>query len=113
MIYKRKERKSMFFDSPIYSTNYSLLKDKVSVHGDTQIITDLLQTIKNQCINRMNLYEAQEMIKIHCVNTYGLEFYEKNVEAITFLIEDEYCDLERRQNPFFDKHDYTMENAMF
>ena len=97
----------MFFDSPIYSTNHSLLANKVLVHGDTQIITNLSKIIKAQCINQMDLYKAQEMIKKHCINTYGLEFYEKNGEAITFLIENEYCNLERKQNPFFDKKQYN------
>ena len=86
----------------VYDYNKSLVDDKVKIHGNIKLVAKLKRIIKDSCVNHMGLYEAQDFIKNCCIDKYGIDFYEKNAEAIMFILENEYCTAERIKHPLFD-----------
>lgn len=80
----------------------SLVDNKVQIHGNIDLANTLKNLIKEKCIGCVDLYKAQDIIRDYCVDNYGMNFYKNNAEAINFLIENEYCNLERSKLPFFD-----------
>ena len=71
-----------------------------------ELASKIEKMVREECVKQFDLYEAIEYMRNYCVNTYGEEFYNKNAEAISFLIENEYCNQERQQIPYFDKKQY-------
>ena len=96
----------MMFDSYDYICNYSLMDGKVYILGNVDLAKLLENLVKERCIGIFDLYEAQDMIRDYCIEIYGESFYYKNAEAIQFIVENEYCHLERKLNPIFDKFKY-------
>ncbi len=92
--------------APDYICNLSLMNGHVYLHGNLKLVGELEKIIKKECISAMDLYHAQEMIRNYCIKNYGSEFYHKSEEAIMFLVENEYCNLERQEIPYFDKERY-------
>lgn len=92
--------------APNYITAHSLIDNKVQVHGNIEFASWLSDFVKEKCIKHCNLYEAQEIVREYCISTYCEDFYEKNAEAINFIVENEYCHKERNRFPIFDKRQY-------
>ena len=84
-----------------------MLNKHVKIQGNTELANKIEKMVQEECIGKFNLYKALEYIRDYCINTYGEEFYNKNAEAISFLVENEYCNKERQQNPLFDKKQYN------
>lgn len=101
---------------PEYTCNYSLIDNKVQIHGNLEFASWLSSFIREKCINDCDLYEAQELIRKYCVSTFSQDFYIKNAEAINFIIENEYCHKERERLPVFDMQRYKqdlLEGALY
>ena len=93
-------------NTPNYWCNLSLVENKIQVHGNVELAKDLIAMIRKKCIGSFELYEAQEYIHNYCVDTYGANFYEKSSEAIQYIVENEYCHIERNKQPAFDMKQY-------
>lgn len=91
---------------PNYVSNHSLMENKVQICGNIELEKTLKLIVKEKCINFVDLYEAQEIMRRYCVDNYGTDFYEKNAEAILFILENEYCNIERIKLPLFDMKRY-------
>lgn len=92
--------------SPEYECNVSLVDKWTSLHGNLNLAVELMNKVTRDCIGIMGLYEAQQLIKEYCINKYGIDYYEKNGEAINFIVENEYCHVERKRLPAFDMKRY-------
>ena len=86
----------------------SLMGNKCSLEGNSDKIKCVQDFIRTNCIEKMDLYEAADETKKFCIETYGEAFWIKSSEAITFLVEDAYCDVERNNHPLFD-HDFEQD----
>lgn len=91
---------------PNYTCNYSLMENKVYIHGNVELASTLARVVKEKYISNVDLYEAQESMRSYCIDTYGSDFYKNNAEAISFIIENEYCHAEREKLPHFGKKRY-------
>lgn len=77
--------------------------------GNTEL-AELIENTALECIrNNVELYAAQEQIKIVLINKYGTEWYERSGEAVNYIIENKYCDAERAKNPVLDKKQYDFD----
>ena len=97
---------------PDYFRQTSFLNGKVKIMGNTEL-AELIENTALECIrNNVELYAAQEQIKIVLINKYGTEWYERSGEAVNYIIENKYCDAERAKNPVLDKkqHDFDITN---
>lgn len=94
---------------PDYFKQTSLLDGKVKIMGNTEL-AELIENTALECIrNNVELYAAQEQIKIVLINKYGTEWYERSGEAVNYIIENKYCDAERAKNPVLDKKQYDFD----
>lgn len=94
---------------PDYFKQTSLLDGKVEIKGNTEL-AELIENMALECIkNDIELYDAQEQIKIVLINKYGTEWYERSGEAVNYIIENKYCDAERAKNPVLDKKQYDFD----
>lgn len=94
---------------PEYFRQTSLLNGKVKIMGNTEV-AELIDNITLEYIkNNIELYVAQEQIKTVLIDKYGVEWYERSGEAINYIIENKYCDVERAKNPAFDKEQYDFD----
>ena len=94
---------------PDYFKQTSLLDGKVKIKGNTEL-AELIENMALECIkNDIELYDAQEQIKIVLINKYGTEWYERSGEAVNYIIENKYCDAERAKNPVLDKKQYDFD----
>lgn len=91
---------------PNYICNNSLLNNKFHIQGNLELYTTLTREINEYILQNYDLYKTQEIIKEKFIKIYGEEFYNKNGNAISFIIENEYCNKERQNNFFFDKSSY-------
>lgn len=100
--------------SPDYLCPHSLMDNKVKMQGNIDLASSLSCMVRQKYIGSVDLYNAQEALRNYCIDTYGTEFYEKNAEAISFIVENEYCNKEREERPFFDKKRYEedMQNGV-
>lgn len=95
--------------SPEYFRQTSLLSGKEKIMGNLQV-AGLVENMAFECIkNDIGLYDAQEQIKAILISQYGTEWYERNGEAINYIIENRYCDKKRTGNPLFDKKQYDFD----
>lgn len=94
---------------PDYFKQTSFLNGKVKIMGNTEL-AELIENTALECIrNNVELYAAQEQIKIVLINKYGTEWYERSGEAVNYIIENKYCDAERAKNPVLDKKQYDFD----
>mgnify|MGYP000180183339 CR=1 FL=1 len=94
---------------PEYLRQTSLLNGKEKLMGNLEV-AGLIENMAFECIkNDVELYDAQEQIKTALLNKYGAEWYERNGEAVNYIIENKYCDKERVRNPLFDKEQYDFD----
>lgn len=94
---------------PDYFRQTSFLNGKVKFMGNTEL-AELIENTALECIrNNVELYAAQEQIKIVLINKYGTEWYERSGEAVNYIIENKYCDAERAKNPVLDKKQYDFD----
>jgi hypothetical protein len=94
---------------PDYFRQTSFLNGKVKIMGNTEL-AELIENTALECIrNNVELYAAQEQIKIVLINKYGTEWYERSGEAVNYIIENKYCDAERAKNPVLDKKQYDFD----
>lgn len=94
---------------PDYFRQTSFLNGKVKIMGNTEL-AELIENTALECIrNNVELYAAQEQIKIVLINKYGTEWYERSGEAVNYIIENKYCDAERAKNPVLDKKQYNFD----
>lgn len=94
---------------PDYFRQISFLNGKVKIMGNTEL-AELIENTALECIrNNVELYAAQEQIKIVLINKYGTEWYERSGEAVNYIIENKYCDAERAKNPVLDKKQYDFD----
>lgn len=91
---------------PNYICDCSLMEDKVQIHGNVELAEVLKGIIKKYCIGFRELYESQEFMRNYCIGAYGADFYEKNAEAVQYIVENEYCHKERKNIPVFDMKQY-------
>lgn len=91
---------------PEYMCRKSLLDGYVKVLGNVGLAEKIIFDAKSYVNKDIDLYTAQKEIKIKLISEHGEEWYEKSVEAVNYLIENEYCELERDKLPFFDKKSY-------
>ena len=94
--------------SPEYLRRTSLLNGKEKLMGNLEV-AGLIENMAFECIKNVELYDAQEQIKTALLNKYGAEWYERNGEAVNYIIENKYCDKERVRNPLFDKEQYDFD----
>lgn len=95
--------------SPEYLRRTSLVNGKEKLMGNLEA-AGLIENMTFECIkNDIELYDAQEQIKTILINKYGTEWYERNGEAINYIVENKYCDKERAGNPLFDKEQYNFD----
>ena len=96
---------------PDYFRQTSFLNGKVKIMGNTEL-AELIENTALECIrNNVELYAAQEQIKIVLINKYGTEWYERSGEAVNYIIENKYCDAERAKNPVLDKKQYEFDRT--
>ena len=94
---------------PDYFRQTSFLNGKVKIMGNTEL-AELIENTVLECIrNNVELYAAQEQIKIVLINKYGTEWYERSGEAVNYIIENKYCDAEKAKNPVLDKKQYDFD----
>lgn len=92
-----------------YLRRTSLLNGKEKLMGNTEV-AGLIENMAFEYIkNDVELYDAQEQIKIALINKYGAEWYERSEEAVNYIVENKYCDKERARNPLFDKEQYDFD----
>lgn len=92
-----------------YLRRTSLLNEKEKLMGNTEV-AGLIENMAFEYIkNDVELYDAQEQIKIALINKYGAEWYERSEEAVNYIVENKYCDKERARNPLFDKEQYDFD----
>jgi len=94
-----------YFVDPEYITYSSLMNKYLQFHGNLELVQTLTK-MTTELSETVDLYEAQDIVKQYCINTFGMNFYEKNIEAINALIENEYCNKERLERSFFDEEFY-------
>lgn len=87
---------------PNYECNYSLMESQVQIRGNVELASTLRKWVRKNCTNFTELYEAQQKMREYCISNYGEEFYERSAEAIAFIVENEYCNIERSNNPYTD-----------
>lgn len=87
---------------PNYTCNHSLLTFKFQVRGNVELAATLERVVQQACNEGLGLYTTQETVRDAIISGYDLPFYEKNAEAINFIVENEYCNAERMKRPFFD-----------
>lgn len=91
---------------PNYLCNYSLIENKVQMQGNVALASALAEHVKRNYVNNIELYEAQQKMREYCISNYGEEFYERSADAISFIVENEYCHTERSNNPCTDIKQY-------
>ena len=94
---------------PDYFRQTSFLNGKVKIMGNTELAELIENTALESIRNNVELYAAQEQIKIVLINKYGTEWYERSGEAVNYIIENKYCDAERAKNPVLDKKQYDFD----
>lgn len=97
--------------SPDYICSKSLVENKVFVKGNYIFANEVEFLATEYCKLGLDLYTAQDKVKDTVCNKYGQDYYDKSTEAITYIVENVYCNEERRELPFFDKERYSYDKT--
>ena len=81
--------KSEFEISPL---GYGTLSGNYLVKGNHKVEHEIKELTRQFIIDKISLYDAQSSIKEQLIEKYGADFYDKNADAINFIIEGTYSD---------------------
>ncbi|MBO5386565.1 MAG: hypothetical protein J6A59_00245, partial [Lachnospiraceae bacterium] len=81
--------KSEFEISPL---GYGTLSGNYLVKGNHKVEHEIKELTRQFIIDKISLYDAQSSIKEQLIEKYGAYFYDKNADAINFIIEGTYSD---------------------
>ena len=84
-------------------TDESLLTPYIQIQGNIKYANKIKELVKNNITQNKSLYQSQEEIKEVIIKDNGEDYYINNGNAINFIIENEYANLERKTNFIFDK----------
>lgn len=91
---------------PNYLCSISLVSGNTKIMGNLELADKIEKLVKGYIMRGKNLYQSQESIKAILIKEYGDEWYDKSGEAINYIIENEYANIERKKSPIFDKKQY-------
>ena len=94
--------------APVDFDDRSLYRN-VQLHGNSEQIEEIIELSKANIRKNIDLYTAMRDIKGHLLEKYGVEQLHKSEEAIEFIIENAYCDDERRKHPLVSKEEFYAE----
>lgn len=69
---------------------YGMLTNNCIIRGNYKVEEEIKELTEKHVDNKVNLYDAQHSIKEQLIEKYGADFYDKNAEAINFIIEGTY-----------------------
>lgn len=87
---------------PEYIFPVSCVQGRTEVNGDVFYAAKLREW-SNELAKTTDLYTAQEKVKQEVIAKHGLDFYEKNGDAINFIVENAFCNMERSKYPAIDR----------
>ena len=87
---------------PEYIFPLSCVQGRTEVNGDISY-AEKLRERSNELAKTTDLYTAQEKVKQEVIAKHGLDFYEKNGDAINFIVENAFCNMERSKYPAIDR----------
>lgn len=87
---------------PEYIFPVSCVQGRTEVNGDV-FYAEKLRDWANELAKTTDLYTAQEKVKQEVIAKHGLDFYEKNGDAINFIVENAFCNMERSKYPAIDR----------
>ena len=87
-------------DNPV--KHESTLNVRFEIEGNSKAIKFIIREVKEAIENQKDLYQAQESIILKVKDSFGESWYEKNAEAVNFLIENNYANALRKEQPFYD-----------
>ena len=90
---------------PSYMCDRSLVEKLVIIKGDLDF-AGKIEKFSNESCKRISLYFAQEQFREYVIENKGIDFYFKYGEAINYIIENTYCNLEREKLPAYDMKQY-------
>lgn len=93
----------MNFDEPRFVFPENTLNGRYQIDGNETAVSFIEKEASTLISCGTNLYQAQEVISNKVKEAYGVEWYDKNAEAVNFIIEIAYADDLRREQPFIDK----------
>lgn len=94
---------------PEYTCSISLVNNKVKMMGNLPLASKIEEMVKDFINQNKSLYQAQEEIKALLVKDFGDEWYDKSGEAINYIIENEYANIERNKLPALDIKQYEFD----
>lgn len=92
--------------APTYLHSISLVSGSTKIMGNLELANKIEKLTREYITQGKNLYQSQESIKAILIKEYGDEWYNKSGEAINYIIENEYANIERKKSPIFDKKQY-------
>ena len=91
---------------PDYTINHSLVESATIVMGNLEFANRIREFARKSC-NEVDLYSSQERFKRDIEEENGIDFYETYGDAINYIIENEYCNMERQRLPYLDDRYYN------
>ena len=102
------------FDNPV--KHESSLNTRFKIEGNSKAINFITREVIDAIENQMDLYQAQESVIKKVKDAFGESWYEENAEAVNFLIENNYANALRKEQPFYDAeelYEYNHRTALY
>lgn len=90
---------------PDYTIKHSLVDAQTKIMGDLGFANRVREFARDSC-NKADLYSAQDIFRKAIISERGTSFYETYGGAINYIIENEYCNIERQRLPYLDDRYY-------
>lgn len=83
---------------PSYICPFSLIENKTKMMGNLELAEKIKKIVQEYIENGKNLYQTQDELKKALIRDFNEEWYKRSGEAINYIIENEYANIEREES---------------